>query len=279
MLNNLARRVKRWLALRNWLSIEPVIVFQMAKVGSSAIVAALQDYRWPVFHVHRMDSGHLHKMRDQRRTLGWSIPPVPSHDLLGLDIRRRMIDGGGRARIVTLVRDPIARNFSAYFEHLDDIWNVRNAHEVVAPEALLDGFIERYTHDEPLTWFDDEMLPVTGIDVYEHPFPAKGHLTIHTPRFELLVMKSELSDETKSFALAAFLGIEGLLLQPANRTIAKAKGRAYAAFVNALRLDAAFVDRMLESRYVKHFYTAAEMETMRRRYLAGSPEHLTGLLH
>jgi hypothetical protein len=260
----------RWLARRrNRLNIVPVLVYQMAKVGSSSVVAALSRLRLPVFHVHRMDAEHLAEMRASRRALGWHIPPVPAHDLLGLRLRRDVIDRGGRAAIITLVRDPIARNISSYFEHLDSIWRRRDAHASVPVADLIEGFRTRYPHDEPLTWLDDELRKVTGIDLYSVPFPQCGHLTISQGNIALLVLKNELADATKENALAEFVGVPALSLERTNRTGDKAKGAVYREFLGQLQLDESYLGRMLESRYARHFYSSAEREQLWRRYAPG----------
>jgi hypothetical protein len=222
-----------------------------------------------------MDIEHLRKMRENRRALGWFIPPVPAHDHLGLRLRNELIDRAGRAAIVTLVREPIARNISSYFEHLDAIWNMPNAHESVSLELLIEGFRNRYTHEEPLTWFNDEMLPVTGIDVYEYPFPASGHVVVRRENVDLLIMKSELPDGTKAAALSQFLGMRGLALAPANRTLDKTKGLMYRQFLDALQLGDEYVERMLENRFARHFYTSAELDSLRRRYTTITARGLT----
>jgi hypothetical protein len=262
----LPRSVRRWFGARgNRFGITPVLVYQMAKVGSSAVLDALDAAGIPAFHVHRMDAGHLRRMRAARRALGWYIIPVPPHDRLGLRLRRDLLDRGRRAAIVTLVRDPIARNLSSYFEHLDAIWHRVNAH-LLPIEELIAGFFERYTHDEPLTWFDDEMLPATGIDVYTHPFPAGGVLTVTAGALDLLILRSELPDAEKADALSTFLGVAGLTLGRANTTGNKAKGEVYRRFVDRIRFPASYVQSMLQSRYARHFYTGPELEEMARRY-------------
>jgi hypothetical protein len=263
-----ALRVPRWLAVRNnMLGTVPIIVYQVGKVGSTAVVAALERCWLPVVHVHRMDANHVRALRERRRSLGWRVPPVLGFDRLGPQVRRELIDRGGKAKFVTLVRDPLARNFSSYFNNLDFIWGRTNAHEGVSPEALVAAFMARFPHDEVLNWFDDEMLPVTGIDVYDHPFPACGHCTITTDRLELLLLKTELPDETKSAALARFVGREALTVKPLNLTSEKPSGAAFQAFRAALSLEPAFVDRFLESRYTTHFYTRAERDGLRAKYL------------
>jgi hypothetical protein len=266
-----ASRLKQGLLRRsvfhgNPFGIVPVIVYQMAKVGSSAVATALERSGETVFHVHRMDEGHLHQVRERRRSLGWQIPPIPRHDLLGLRIRRDLIDRGHRARVVTLVRDPFARNLSSYFEHLDAVWQTSNAHELIPIETLIAGFVERFPHDEPLTWFDDEMMRVTGIDVYAHPFPPCGYRTVSTRQFDLLILKSELADEVKSAVLADFTGHTDLVIRRENRTAGKSKAKAWSAVAKALRLDDALVERVVTSRYVTHFFTSEERDRLRSLY-------------
>jgi hypothetical protein len=176
----------------NVLGLTPVIVYQMGKVGSMSIFATLQGSGLPVFHVHRMRAEYLARTLEERRALGWNVPPINAHQGMGLTVHSKVIAAGRRAKIVTLVRDPIARNLSGYFYSLDRIWNIANAHDAISIDDLCRGFLKRFTHDEPLTWFDDEFHPVLGIDVYAHPFLAQGHTTIHTDQVDVLIMRSEL---------------------------------------------------------------------------------------
>ena len=254
--------LRRFLARHGVPGMKPILVYQMAKVGSSSIAAALEERKLAVFQLHRMNREHLERMRAKRAELGWDLAPLPAHDILGPILRERLVNRGRRVKVITLVRDPIARNFSSYFEHLDAIWHREDAHASVPLDELHRGFLERFPHAEPLTWFDDELRPVFGVDVYEHPFPASGHLRIGN----VLVLKSELDDATKCAAVSEFLGIRNLVFRPANVTTSKAKGEAYKRFVSTLRLNPQFVEKMLESRYTRHFYTEVEREAMRRRY-------------
>ena len=255
--------VRRFLAARGVPGFIPIYVYQMAKVGSSAVYEALLERGLPAFHFHRMNREHLERMRARRAELGWAPRPLADGDVLGLKLYDKLVSRGHRAKIITLVRDPIARNLSSYFEHLDAIWNTRDAHASVSMEDLHRGFGERFPHDEALTWFDDELRAAFGIDVYKHPFPASGHQRIG----DLLILKTELDDATKAAAVAGFLGLRELSLKSVNVTEAKAKGDAYRRFRSTLRLDPAYVDRMLDARYTRHFYTDVEREAMRRKYV------------
>jgi hypothetical protein len=239
----------------------------MAKVGSTAVLEALQRRRLRPYHVHRMNAEHLARILEHRRAKGWFEAPLQPHDRYGPGLNESIIRPGKRIRVVTLVRDPIARNLSSYFEHLDAIWSTRDAHEKIAMDELCRGFFERYTHDEPLTWFDDELLPVLGIDVYQHPFPAEGHLVIRTPRCELLILKAELGDAEKSAALSRFFRMRGIDVRRANDTVAQSNGAAFRRFVEAIRITPEYAEGMLESRYMRHFYSDEERAALRRRWL------------
>lgn len=263
-LNDTARRLIALYA--NVPGYEPVLVYQMAKVGSSAVVDALAQHPLPVFHVHRVNPENLIRLREERRRLGWEVGPIPPHDELGMRLHRRVFSRGRRARVVTLVRDPIARNLSSYFEHLDAIWHTTDAHQSIPIEDLCRGFVERFFHTEPLTWFENEMLPVLGIDVYVQPFPEEGHAVIRDGRAEVLILKSESSDEAKSAALSRFLGIDGITVRRSNETQSKAKGETFRRFRQTLRLSHAYIDEMLSARYTRHFYSEAERRELRNFY-------------
>src|SRR5438105_1457122 len=201
----------------------------MGKVGSTSVFGALRRSGLAAFHVHRMSAAYLERIVEERRALGWDVnmPPTLAHQRLGLTVYAKVIAAVRRAKIVTLVRDPVARNLSAYFHSLDRILSTANAHEAFSIDELCRGFFDRFTHDEPLTWFDDELLPVLGIDAYAHPFPAQGHTTIHTDQFDVLIMRSELHDDLKHSILSTFLGKPIAPLQAENVTRDQDKGTVY----------------------------------------------------
>ena len=86
-----------------------VLVYQMAKVGSQAVVRSLRASRpgRPVFHVHTLTDEGIAAMEGFYR---WSrVPPLPGagHLLVSRYLKRQIQSGvtPGRWRVVTLVRD------------------------------------------------------------------------------------------------------------------------------------------------------------------------------
>ena len=139
--------------MRALLLPSPIIVHQMAKVGSASIERAIRA-RLPdraVFHTHRLNPDW------------WLTRSGGSR--LSARISR---DGFQGFQLVTPIREPIGRNISALFENFDEFFD-GDAENMSASEAIA-TFVERYSHGEPLTWFDQETKAVFGIDVYETPF-------------------------------------------------------------------------------------------------------------
>jgi len=189
-------------------------------------------------------------------------------DIIGRAIHRGIIRPRVKAKVINLVREPIGRNVSAYFQVLDALWQVERAHENVSLERLLEGFFEKFTHERALDWFDEEFKPVLGVDVYEHEFPPESRcLRIRRGPYDILLMRVDLDDASKEKHLSEFLGVEGLRLLPANVGSKKPYADTYREFLRALRLPEAYVDRMLDSQYARHFFSPEERRALRSKWL------------
>lgn len=87
--------------------------------------------------------------------------------------------------VISPIREPVSRNISAYF---------RNCCKDEPPSA--DRFIRCYPHDIPLAFFDREIKPHWGIDVYSEPFnQEQGWQVYQGKRVKLLVIRLEDFDK------------------------------------------------------------------------------------
>lgn len=265
-LGELSHRTRAWWVVRGLRDDPcPILVYQMGKVGSSAVYEALRGASSrPVFHVHTMAERGIAVTRRRYRARG-AVPP--SHLFLGDRLRRSWIQHDRPARIVTLVREPISRNVSAFFENIDAVL------PDVAPgettnEQLVSAFLERFDHGLPLTWFDAELRSVLDVDAYSHPFPAEaGFQVIEHARWPTLILKSDLPDRDKSKALASFVGCEALTVERDRVSANRAWGNVYQEFLESVVLRDDYVDRMLGSRYARHFF-GPELNRIRERWTA-----------
>ena len=211
-------------------AMQPVYVFQMGKVGSTSLVEAVDGIQ-----VHHLHWGN------------WWRSLRAEYCRHHLNSLRMKLDRP--TRIITAVREPVARNISAFMQN----------HRAYGWQPTMETFLERFRHEEPLAWFDEEMLPFSGIDVFKHPFPHdKGWQVIDD---RLLILRAETDDSIKQEVISNFLG------QPVNLVRKNvSKDKQYAHSYKSLRNEAppiAYVDKMLESGFTRHFYSEAEIANFR----------------
>ena len=111
-----------------------------------------------------------------------------------------------------------------------------------------------------------EFQPVTGIDVFEHPFDQEqGWTVVRQRHLNCLILKLELQD-TKTKAISAFLGIPDVVLSRRNvRAVKDRSGTTRGSRPGSPPPDHV-IDAVLGSRYCHHFYTEAERAEIRRRW-------------
>jgi len=236
----------------------PVIVYQMGKVGSTSLTHSLDQHGvWPVHQVHRLDPSHLEEIKRHRtdRGLDNTFPDVHKR---GLQVYREIVEPRQSAKLISLVRNPVDRNVSAFFYNFVD---VEEQYEDCSASELIPPFLEAYSHDVPLTWFQREPEVTLGIDVYDTPFPhGRGYIKLQNGPFELLVLRTELPDNKKAEAVQRFLGLTEFQIQRRNTGQNKEYAETYDSFKQRITLPDSYLDRMLQSQYAQHFYSAEEIE-------------------
>ncbi len=267
----------------------PLLVYQMGKVGSTSLCASLRaaNFATPIWHVHFLSDEILGRLdRIYRR----SWPEGNARHLWKCHFLRKQIDRGLRGlKVVTLTRDPIARNVSAFFESLTiapldagSAYRVKSVDydfeitlHVERLETLVSLFLEKFDHETPSVFFDREIEGVLGIDALSTTFPAsKGYHVYRGERADLLVLRLEDLEERAAEAMKAFLGVNNIQLIRSNIGSQKEHGFIYESFIHFLRLPEAYIDEMYMSKYARHFYTDEEIEGFKRKWSGGSFEPL-----
>lgn len=241
----------------------------MGKVASTAIfrsVTAAVD--GPVLKVHSLLPDRLAAMEaSYRRT---DPQALPRHLLHAWHLVGRRPTPEAPWAVVTVVRDPIQRSVSEFFQsgrrmgRLDEATTAERLHR----------FVEREGVPRTLDWFDRELRPVLGIDVLEHPFdPVVGHALVEGPGVRLLVLRQESLDVAPA-ALGELLGVgHDVAIAVDNVGSTKPYASAYAAATDGLRFDDRVLDLAYGSRWAKHFYAPEERAALRARWgrSAGEP--------
>ena len=182
--------------------------------------------------------------------------------------------------MVTLVRDPVARNLSAFFMVLrwfelrltPDEQTSGNL-SAARLDELRSLFLERFDehgwegHDRADEWLTGEFAPALGLDVYDMPFdPERGWAMLENDRFRVVVLRLESFQDASPDAFRQLLGLERVPLEDRNRSSNSSYGAAYRDFQARIALLPGYLARMYESRYARHFYSEEEREAFRRRW-------------
>ncbi|MFM8237953.1 MAG: putative capsular polysaccharide synthesis family protein [Actinomycetota bacterium] len=251
----------------------PLVVCSMGKTGSTALARALADATGEhVFQVFRLDRVEAEAAeRRYRAAHPTAAPgPVPFPGALHLwesaFLARRPPRPDAPWRVIVPVREPVAQAVSAFFHALDGR-GVTTIDPASARRDLLDeGWLER-----PARWFDREIGPTLGIDVYAvGPAPVAMPVEVSGAGVRLLVVRLEDAATTPA-ALGRFLGRPGPVPVPArNEASGRRYADAYGAFVAAPGLPAAALDAAYGSEYARYFYSASEIAAFRTRW--GAPD-------
>lgn len=221
------------------------MIYQMGKVGSSSVYQSLKKYGChPVFHVHRLNPKNIEAVsRDHLRRSGRS-----KDERLGLFLYEHIFLQKIPVNIITLIREPIARNISAFFQNFE-LFMGEKYHCSADVDDLISRFLAEYNHDVPLKWFDDELQAVSGVDVYKYPFPKKEGIShIEEGHCRILILKLEIDDDCKEKALTNFLKIKKEFhLENKNIGAAKKYASIYSKFLKHIQLPPDYIQKMTAS--------------------------------
>jgi hypothetical protein len=251
----------------------PILVYQMGKVGSSTVYRSLLAAApgREVFQVHLLHD--LDAMEAAVRTRHAN----PSRTLAQIERGRKLRARVDRSvdeswNVITLTRDPVQRNVSAFFENLTELVpdaEARRSRDELTTSFLRDVFLDRYEHSAPLTWFPAQLEPVFGVDVYATRFDAaRGTDVYESPRGRLLLIRLEDLGTQGVPAIREFLGLDRFSLVQKNISSGKSYAGIYEAFGREIVLPDDYLDRMYDSQYARHFYTDSEIDAFRRRWTA-----------
>ena len=244
---------------------QPILVHQMGKVASTAIAETIETATdRPVYHLHFLSRDGINFAATTYRD-NWGVGGLPWHVFEATHVRRQL-QRRGKWDVITVVRDPVAKNISGFFQiaklqyHLDPA--------TMTVDELRKHYLETYDeHDRPLNWIDHEIDAVFGADVYAQPFPTEvGWQLVEEERARVAIIRYEDLAQAASPAIKELLGLEVGQLVAANKTTNKAYGANQAALTESLVLPPAYLDMMYESKYATHFYSAEERATMRARW-------------
>jgi hypothetical protein len=258
----------------------PILVYQMGKVASTTVYESLRRLRLAnqVYQVHFLSEDGIRRTQAFYRSINTSA--WPAHIVVGKALARKLRgSSGAHCKIITLVRDPIARDISGFFQHVETSHpSLSYAHGQVAL-AHAAGFMRELEHsfdaydestDFACTWFDSELKKVFAIDVFDHPFDhERGYTMIRGAHAEVLVLRVEDLQRCFEAAIREFLELKESIpipMRTENTTEERRVRGTHGHVVNHLRLSRATCEKVYGSRYCRHFYGEADIARLIARW-------------
>lgn len=241
-----------------------ILIYQMGKVGSAAIRDSLDGIGKENYQVHYLDSKKLENLTARHEKLGMKIPP---HILRSQQVLSGKLLEENDVKIITLLRDPVARNVSAFFQNLESYFPGIHIDELDG-QVLIDTFIAKYPHRISIDWFRNEFFQTTGIDVCANPVQENaGNYTFAHKNIDALLIKVESSDHSKLEALRSFLDLpNSFRLLKTNIGDEKSYSEKYKEFKSKIVLPTNYLDEMYNSILIRHYYNEDDITKMRTKW-------------
>jgi Putative capsular polysaccharide synthesis protein len=255
---------------------KPVLIYQMPKAGSQTVEATLRtDPVAPaVLRFHYLSStmaGILRKgLLTEYSNPQWKRDAQLQLRLmrkLNLAIRGRMLLRRCGVRltklqVITGLREPIALALASLFENYFHRFPTGPAALEICREALLKPKTLKYIQE----WFDLELGPTLGLDVYRYGFdPETGYEIYENDSTRVLLYRFEALAQLPEM-LHEFLGQRFSKVVRCNLGVSKRYAEQYQFVKQHLRLPDELVAAQYESRMMRHFYTEAERAEFRQRW-------------
>lgn len=272
----------------------PLLIYQMGKVGSQAVYAALKNSKLdrPVYHTHGLSDEYVGlREKHLRKYFGTSkeryVSKIPwegqyLRECLSKDFN------GEKIKIVALVREPVSRKIASFFQQLSKVeyrdegrtfkivsYKNEDEFELTATisdmEPLTNLFLDLHkknlSFDQARTFFDREFKGVLGIDIFASEFPkSKGWKIYNEKLADVLLIRMENLNECVAEAFKEFLDIDGIVLPRTNIGREKDYAPIYEAFKKTAILPDAFLDEMYSTKYARHFYTEEEIHLFKKKW-------------
>ena len=232
------------------------VVYQMGKVASTSTSKAIKSAGLPCYHIHTLDR---QRIIDHAKYHLDSDRSPPKHLLTAMSKRNSLFLKTHECVYITLVRDPVARNLSAFFQNLDRITEKERAE--TDPRKMLETFLRAYEHSEPIEWFDREFKDQLGFDIFSSPFNIEKKYA-YLDDFNTIIFRTDCPDKVKSRVLSEVLKRDVVVGQE-NVSAKKAYSQIYKAMQN-ISFPSEYLESMYSTKFSRHFWSPAELNDFRR---------------
>jgi len=238
----------------------PILVFTMAKVGSLSVYQSLKMCSTaPVFHIHTLDETEI--VNGIQKCYAHGVFP-DSRSPVSL-LNKSVIQKGRPFKVISLFRNPIERNISAFFDAFEIHMGMSASRYQGNIQTLEDAFYTKVNQQYAIHWYDRHFKNGIGVDVFDIPFDTqKKYKILKNDQCEILLMDSRLTDENKETVIADFCNLKTFELKNVNVTAQLKHAGLYKRFKSHIRFRESYLSEQLDSRYFNHFFSGDDKQKL-----------------
>lgn len=239
---------------------DTILLLQPGKVGSVSILEGLNKVGKRSAHIHRMS---VSNWPDREKQV------AIDEYMQGADLLRRT----GCYKVISLVRDPIARDISWFFQRLDINGYICGMEEIGDTDIyekiynLLENHMGVGRYGWIFEWFSREIGENFDIDIYQYDFDReKGYQIIHKGNVDLLLIKTEKLNDCQE-VIGEFIGDKNFRLVNSNVTDDKLSRFTYEELKRTIKIPEYIGDFYYNANWaMDHFYTSNEKQEFIRKW-------------
>jgi hypothetical protein len=250
---------------------ESIIIYTVGKVGSCTMLNSLKAVAGNrmIYQIHTLDKEAISERYYENLNR-----PAPGHIMRSRIVRDQLGKGldSKRVKIISLTREPISRNISAFFENIETFvpgfYERGDNTEPGKLNDLIQLFLNEHAHVDPSAWFDAEIKTSFGIDIFLSEFPKmKGYKIYRGDCADLFVLRLENIEQCCcNDDFLDFCEIWRFNLINVNLADRKSYYEVYQKFIDAIEFPFSYVDKMYSSRYAQHFYSDEEINMFIKKW-------------
>lgn len=252
----------------------PLVVYQMGKVGSNAVLASLKRAKLGhLHHAHFLTAEAVARFETEAIKSGHTNYTAFFQSMYSRMLAEKLASSGDqRWNIISLTRDPIATFLSQVFfaprfhgDILDEagVVDLEKAQNYVLKS--LTKFDHRY--DWISNWFQNEFEASLQIDAYAQPFDHQRQFSIiGNEKFKVLILKLEHLSDTIEEGVNELMGASYSLVAKNENANTGENASRYQDLKRQLSLPADLCRRVYSTPYVQHFYSTDEIEAFIERW-------------
>lgn len=240
---------------------EHILIYTAGKVGSSSIYLSLKPIlKGKLLFTHRMLNHNIAKHKKHFKSLN-KMPPFQQMGRLAYN---QLIKKNKPVKIITAVREPIARTISAYFQDFD----MYTKDEDLTIDQITKSIEKTYPIEDTLNWWLDEFIPVTNIDIYNQGFDREKKFEVYKQNnIEVLVFRIDLKDSDKEKLISDFLEVDNFKLVRHNETSLKSTSAINKEIKLKGKFSEAYINHLLNHKSTTTFFTEKEIEDIKFKWL------------